>query len=220
MNKMKSFPLLLTAIVTLSALTSATKVYAGESEDNRGDKTVMLTAQLAGYGPSAASTMGLNLGYYVNPNAVILIEGMKNMYSDDLGQPEFNNIKFDSRDSSKGQSYGVHMKLFLGNSFYVRGGVDHREFSYRYNDAANGNSSGFDSTSLALSGAIGNQWQWTNFTMGCDWIGIVRPISTTFTNEYVTGASQATAQSKFREQRDLVRGREPILLRFYVGASF
>jgi hypothetical protein len=191
---------------------------AGESEDNRADKRFMVTGQLVGYGPSAASTIGANIGYYINPNFVVLVEGMKNIYPD---AEDFNSIKYDKRDSSEGGSYGAHLKFFLGNSFYVRGGVDQREFRYRYNDDTAGNSSGFDSKSLAVSASIGNQWQWENFTLGCDWLGIVRPITTTFTNEYVDQASAGSiARSKFQEQRDLVRGKEPIFLRFYLGASF
>jgi hypothetical protein len=208
----------LALVSALVLLTSPVKSSAGESEENRADKKLMVVGQLVGYGPSAASTIGANIGYFVSPNFVVLIEGMKNVYPDN---EDFNNIKYDKRDAYEGGSYGAHLKFFIGNSFYVRGGLDQREFNYRYNDSAAGNSSGFDSKSLAVSASIGNQWQWENFTMGCDWLGIVRPIVTNFSNEYVNQASVGSqARNKFQEQRDLVRGKEPLYLRFYLGASF
>lgn len=78
----------------------------------------------------------------------------------------------------------------------------------------------FEGNSLAASFTIGNQWQWENLSIGCDWIGLAVPLSYEVTRENVKVASAYSADDmKYDQQTYLNRGKLQ-LLRLYVGYSF
>jgi hypothetical protein len=69
---------------------------------------------------------------------------------------------------------------------------------------------------------IGNQWQFKNFTLGCDWVGVTLPLSKKYSNESVaTTGNLATEQQENEDAKEDLTERTQInLLRFYLGASF
>lgn len=61
---------------------------------------------------------------------------------------------------------------FFGNSFNILGSLywkDHSKF-----DRSNGHTYFFKDYGLGIR--VGNEWQWKNFTMGCDWFGLNRTL--------------------------------------------
>ena len=200
------------AALMTTILAGGVSAHAASSEESRQDKTILLAAQLTGLGPSDAGSQGLVAGFYLTPDLVLFAEVMKNSYT------SIYNSSVSGAEDRNGVSYGAHVKYFLGNSFYLRGGLDQRNSHYAYSDT--GGSSGFDAQSLAANFSIGNQWQWSVFTLGCDWIGLERPISTTYTGDYVNGTNQFQAQSNYNDRKSAVTGNQLNLLRFYLGVSF
>lgn len=186
----------------------------GTSESNRLGKTFSITGQLFGYGPNPALSQGVAAGYFINRNSMVLFEVTGNNQN-----TRFMGSSFETKTSS----VGVHFKQFFGNSFYARAGVDYRKVSHKYDiqsifsDSDFIYRSEFEGSSMAATILIGNQWQWSNFTLGCDWIGYVAPFSSTVTKEVVAGRSIEFHED---DKKRLLRDSIPQLLRFYLGASF
>jgi hypothetical protein len=70
----------------------------------------------------------------------------------------------------------VHAKLFRGNSFYGVLGVSGRERGPLATPMR-----GATREQALADFAIGNQWQWRHFTLGCDWVGVSVPFYTQVT---------------------------------------
>ena len=71
--------------------------------------------------------------------------------------------------------------------------------------------------------AIGNAWQWENFQIGCDWIGVHLPaiyLQKKYSNENV----DLTSADSVERRRNYFRNTATMLnvqgLRFYLGAAF
>jgi hypothetical protein len=192
-------------------------VYEGSSEFNRMNKTALAAVQVLGVGPLPVAAQGLIGGYYLKRNSILQAEYTSGTTSNGLSGYGLD---------LKAQTYGVHLKQFLSNSFYLKLGVDYRTASYRYNYTSLTGSQyneNYSFTSRSWSGAlaIGNQWQFENFTIGCDWIGYVAPFSSTVTDErYDSGVWQFQG-TYIRSDRDrLTTSQIAQGLRFYLGASF
>jgi hypothetical protein len=97
--------------------------------------------------------------FFVTPNNIIGLRAGKSHYDED----EFATTLFGKR--------------FYGNSFYTQIGISYLNSKF---DDYSGHSiskpnNGIVKRSYAgVSGniRIGNQWQWDNLTIGCDWVGV------------------------------------------------
>lgn len=163
----------------------------------------MLAAQLGGLGPfvetGIITSLGGVVGWYLEPDDILSLEIKKLTYfvSGDYGS---------TLDSTL---VGVHYKHFLGNSFYVKGGLDHHGFragSSRVSSSATRDYS--EGRLLAAVFAIGNQWQIGAFTIGCDWGGVMLPLSKTLSREDSPNTSSYGNSTTIE------------LVQFYLGASF
>ena len=72
------------------------------------------------------------------------------------------------RESYSSYSLGADYTSFVGNSFYSRAGLHYRAVK-RQNESLRTAEENYRDIHLRVS--IGNQWQWSNFTLGVDWIG-------------------------------------------------
>jgi hypothetical protein len=188
---------------------------------NRADKNFTFTGEVLGIGPSGVYGQGLNFGYFINSSTILSLEfnGGKNSTS--------HGYLFTWGDSlsQEGYSAGIHLKKFVSNSLYLKGGADHRSFKYKYiNDFWFSNDESqreFTGESTAVAFAIGNQWQMANFTLGCDWFGLELPVMSKVRNERFSANS--TDYDRRDNERDIERyitGLGYTALRFYLGASF
>lgn len=207
---------LLTAISAMGApaqnvtLVKKMSVLEDSSEHNRMGKNYLLTAQIAGSAVAPVPAAGINFGMYVSRNGIAQIE-----YSKGTLPYFFFNLN--------ASTLGANYKHFFGNSFYTKIGVDHRSISISdinlFGYTANQYGSN-EAQSLVGNFAIGNQWQWENFIMGCDWIGI-NPHLTTLKATYDTTGMSAKDKKDLDESWDkIAKVTSTQFLRFYLGASF
>lgn len=71
---------------------------------------------------------------------------------------------------------GAHTRFFLGNSFYLLGGLGYNTFAGGYGVTINSTKKEYllpmKASALSLNIGIGNMWKWdSGFTLGFDWIG-------------------------------------------------
>jgi hypothetical protein len=197
-------------------------VEADSSENNRMNKTYIFDAQLLGSGPNVISSQGLSAGYFLNRNMIVSIEAT-------TGTRDNDSFLFSTSSDSyniRGNSVGVHFKHFVGNSFYYRTGIDYRSLKYKYDytssfSPANNVHRSFDGKSFGVTFAIGNQWQFENFNIGCDWIGFTVPLSKSISNESVTSPSATYDNEQLADdEKTYIKNTSATLLRFYLGATF
>ncbi len=135
-----------------------TRTVVYESEMNREDAKYSIGVGMGfDYGAYGRS---YNLGYFLDRNNILNV----------------NMVNVDTERGSYSENYSANvisasLQHFTGNSFYVAGSVYGRSAKERQLD------NNFDLQNLSYKdmGAgikIGNQWQWQNFTLGCDWIGL------------------------------------------------
>jgi hypothetical protein len=186
---------------------------SGKSARNREGKSVLLTATPIGLGPVTLVSQGLSAGLYVNPDAIVQLDFLAN--ADD----DYDGSNYDT----KIRSLGLFFKQFLGNSFYIKPGFEYRWIHHSYNySGLNSESWGFKANTLGVSLAIGNQWQFRGFTMGCDWFGVSQTFTRDTTEEYYVNAPSSTyAQRQLEEDKDDYIDRVNFkFVHFYLGASF
>ncbi len=113
---------------------------------------------------------GLTGGYYFNPNSILELElfSSEDDSRDDVNNDyKYSNVNF--RQTTDAVS--ANWKYFTGNSFYIRPGIFYVDYQYKTEGYIFGNSD-ISRKDLGVSFGIGNQWQWENFTIGCEWIGL------------------------------------------------
>lgn len=185
------------------------RVVLDESMANREGKNYTLNAAITGLSFGAASA-GIEFGYFFDENTVLNVQAL-------TLESMFTEESESFYQDGKGSALNVSLKKFTGNSFYIKPGIYRR--SQRVVDSATWRFSGGESNVISrdasdfvdvgISFAIGNQWQWENFTLGCDWIGLSRSLSILESSDEGDGASLA--------QSDLNSGQ---LLNFYLGYTF
>jgi hypothetical protein len=179
------------------------------SVDHRVGKTVFLAVEPYGRLPSAG--FGGRIGYFITPDSLVGIN-----YS--TGSMEHNDAVFDST------LLELTYKRFFTNSIYMDAGIANEVVDVRYKviDTANSFARVESKASLKRSGFvlhIGNQWQFSNFTFGCDWLGHHLPV---FQDESFSPAAGGDIADEGRQKRAVQRATRSTLqfVRGYVGFSF
>lgn len=192
-----------------------TMVYRESSEANRISKKWTIVGQLFGAGSNGSAQQGVAAGYYIDRNSIVQLEAGS-------GSVNGNTFLFvDDKYELSGTAIGIHFKHFLSNSFYIKAGLDYRETDYSYRYAWSLNRIGFKGNSVNASVIIGNQWQWQNFTWGCDWIGYSLPLTSSVTSETNTDTSDPYYSWDLNEsEKKYLKNGFAQALRLYVGASF
>lgn len=193
------------------------QVFRDSSAFHRMNKSFSLNYIALGVGPSVSGSIGIDFGFYLDRNSLIDLEYIN-------GRPLYYSFLLNSDYDVKTNSFGIHYKQFMGNSFYFRVGGDYRTVDYSYVardffSNAVVTRDAFKGSSLTATFLIGNQWQWENFTLGCDWIGIAVPLTNQLDSESSTGSSPNYAY--LHDDEDLyLKKSTSTSLRFYLGASF
>lgn len=190
-------------------------IYEDSSEYNRIDKKYNFGVEVLGINSLGLLGSGAHVGYFINRNSMIIL---------DASSTSFNSSLF-SEYQYTGYTFGAHYKQFVGNSFYFRAGVDQRniemkvkskylltdDYSYR----------NFEVESTAASFVIGNQWQWSNFTLGCDWYGLTVPFRSSSKSEYLSANADDYDRKRIKDdENEFTKGTKVQGIRFYLGASF
>ncbi|WP_413290177.1 hypothetical protein [Bdellovibrio sp. HCB337] len=186
-------------------------VIEGSSEHKRINQDYMVTTQLLGFAVAPFFGLGLNLGMYLDRNDILQLEMASGVLPLIIANVRASVV-------------GVNWKHFYGNSFYTKLGVDHRSITVENLDYENGQftNSTVVGTANALTGniAIGNQWQWDSFTMGCDWIGFNPSVLTLESKYRTTNMDPDEARDLNREWKSVAKTNSYQFMRFYLGASF
>jgi hypothetical protein len=74
--------------------------------------------------------------------------------------------------------------------------------------------------SIGADIAVGNQWQWNQMTIGCDWIGLMVPFAVVNADYDRSGVTDIERQSIEVASRKLGLLMSFQVARVYVGASF
>ncbi|MFN8845508.1 MAG: hypothetical protein ACK5V3_12710 [Bdellovibrionales bacterium] len=211
--------------VVIESAPGTHSVLKGSSEYHRMGDKVNFNVNVGGLGPGYSRNQGLSTGIYLSDDSLILVD-----VTSGRGFASRSYTSSDGTTSISGEnevdhlSLGVHYKLFTGNSFYVRSGVDLMNIKYRYDyNSPFGNSynSRFDANVLFGQVAIGNQWQVDNLTIGCDWVGLAVPLVTQLDNKSIQGNFDNFDREDLNEDINLyTKISSLLLLRLYVGGSF
>lgn len=180
------------------------------SEANRLNKSYILAAQVAGFTVAPIPGFGAIAGYYFNRNSLIQIE-----YTTGTLPYLFFDFQADTAE--------INYKHFFGNSFYAKGGLAYRKLvlknvRFLFSDETTGEIGTVESLAAGL--AIGNQWQWKEFTLGCDWIGYMAPFSTIRKDYDNAGATGQDAKDLDDAWQKLADVGSLQFLRLYLGFSF
>ena len=178
------------------------------SEYHRMNKKILLTAQPIGFAVSPVPSLGINAGYYLGRNSVLQLE-----HSDGV----MNYVFFDIGATTTTLNY----KHFFGNSFYLKAGAGYRKIEIKNARLLFVDIKEVGSVeNVVAEVAIGNQWQWETFTLGCDWVGLMTPIST-ISKKYDKGSAKGQdavdLDNSWNRMANVTSGE---LLRLYLGASF
>jgi len=117
----------------------------------------------------------------------------------------------------------LRYKQFEYNSFYWRVGGGVRQYKVTTDlDAITGSdlvSTGVAS-SVGVDFAIGNHWQWENYSMGCDWIGFFQPVAGSYSYTKPNGAKDSSYTDAETDLKEMSKNGNVEFLRFYLGAAF
>lgn len=191
-------------------------------------KNIKFSGTITLLGLSGGAINGGDVGYFISPDLAIM--GRYEQASLNFSFLGIDIFKYSVK------SLGIYGKKFWGNSFYANLGIFHRVLESKIWDSVESKPISSTNTSVALESAqivqkasqqdieiaIGNQWQWDNFTLGCDWIGIMLPISKKIdVNERqisTDGGPYEKDTSKNPDSDPTFTGIR--LLAFYLGLSF
>jgi hypothetical protein len=184
------------------------KTISNDSASNRMDKKYSLNATILGLNFST-SALSAEASYFLNPTTTLGLQysSLMNTSRDDTNSDQEAKLW---EDDGVGSAITINAKKFLSNSFYAKAGLYYRtQKSVERTLTRNGvleEAEYGEYEDIGLSVSIGNQWQFKNFTLGADWIGISNSLSILDqegTKKYTTADLKSLSA-----------------LNFYVGASF
>ena len=136
-------------------------LFAASSSVSRETLKYQVNLPLTGFAHSLMFSSAIEFSYFLSKDQNI---GIK-------------YIEYDSpkvyEDTYRGEVLEIFYKKFNGNSFYVKPLVFYRNMDI---DEKEGTDYVFSDFGVGIS--IGNQWQWSNFTIGCDWVGVNSRLAT------------------------------------------
>jgi hypothetical protein len=187
-------------------------VVEDSSEYHRENKVASAVVEL-GFGAALTIGTGGAVGYYLTPNSLLELSYV-------AGSSDYLFIAIESALAE------LRWKKFWGNSFYTNLGLGYRDIGLKadldlFNDPGSKINRTLGAQSLGVNLALGNRWQWENFTIGCDWLGLFVPISSTGDSEIKDQNVEPGDKEKMEDLvEDLGKATSSQFLRFYLGVSF
>lgn len=186
------------------------------SANLRQEKTFSLTLSPVGI-INNLPTAGISAAWFVGSDHVLSLDYTRgfnpsgNVYSE-----IFSEIQ------AKIESWSLNYKYFMSNSLYVKSGINARKIEYaKFSVNVFGNWAGdtyaFSGESTSVDIGIGNQWQFSNFTIGVDWLNISTPAFSRLKSQALLGPYLA---KEFRDQKDAFLAKAVLSSSLYLGASF
>lgn len=223
--------------ILLSLVVASTNAFAVEtsvataghvsSQENRQNKKFIATGLIEAISDVALG--GVQGGFFFAPDTVLLLSASSGIQKRNTDYLDWTNEINENRATHA----GISVQQFLSNSFYVKGGVAYRYVDIRRSYATTvwgfgsptdpRSSYEFTGESTSATISVGNQWQWSYFTLGADWITIWAPVSSNIKSEKYSYAGSTTATTVNNDADDAQKKylKSPsVSASFYIGASF
>jgi hypothetical protein len=194
------------------------------SWDNRSGKKFSILGVTAGLSQFATGT-GVTFSWFISRNTQL-----------EAGyfEEEWNKIHYENSITRTSKFSTLRLKHFVRNSFYFTGGGGTRELYYEHNVPSSSSEAPIPrasyrfvqkETQLIVDLAVGNQWQFKGFTIGCDWLGISLPRKTLSQSIQIEGTPPVDTGNGDMRYNDkalfrIINGTEWWLTRAYIGWSF
>lgn len=190
----------------------------GKYEKFRTGKQFMALGNIIGIGPQFTSGAGASIGYYVDSNSILFLDVA-------YTQKDSRTEQTDTGTLLNMWSAGVHLKQFVGNSFFVKFGIDHRDVFFNYESRNNfrevESAQRFRGTTTVAAFAIGNQWQLKHFTFGFDWGTFLIPLFYQLNDRAFLGPMGPYTRSDLAKEEDrYLKSYGFQALRVYFGGSW
>lgn len=134
------------------------------SKQNRENQNIQLL-----FGPGYEHSFmgaGFKLGYYFNSDSIVEISWFDGSEIEEERKSIYDDIE-------TVYIYSIGIKVFTGNSLYLKPGLFYGTYrsDYQFNFFDLEKNS-YQRKDIGGSIAIGNQWQWKRLTFGIEWLGI------------------------------------------------
>ncbi|WP_413294509.1 hypothetical protein ACLSU7_05250 [Bdellovibrio sp. HCB185ZH] len=186
-------------------------IVEGSSEHNRMGKVQEIFVTPVAMGPVPGVNAGFGFAKYITRNDAVVVT--------------FSTLTKGSTCSGaltcsdSGFAVEINYRRFITNSFYFGTGLNQRSVHSEGTDEWAGNEFSFDGTTTALGFVIGNQWQWQNFMLGCDWVGVNIPLITNVSN--VKNINNGSSIHDYESSKSsLVTNTTAMGLRLHIGYTF
>ena len=203
----------------LLCASTQTLAEGGDSAKNRSDKHALIMWEVPlTYTPRLGPGLGMIAGLFWSDNGIIEGYYNKTSYSEYFGALFDTSTKLETDEVV----YGARLKQFFGNSFHMDVGVEKKAYRslYRVVGDTDNRHVDYSVTATGPTFAIGHQWQWSYFTLGCDWLRVFKPTKYERTTLSVGKDIDAAKQT---ETDDMIRSRTNALdmsIRMYLGLAF
>jgi hypothetical protein len=205
-------------------LESAEPSNDGDSATNRQGKFYGLHINIAGSEGGLGYSQGVIFSKFLNHDKLLELNlAISNGYED---------IGFNQKHAVY-RYYAARYTQFLSNSLYLTGGIAYRYFHGQVStrlDASNAIEPSsriqFYQTKKEDAGidiALGNRWQWNEFSLGFDWFGLYAPqltISDSRQRDVIPNSADRDQSNRAVRSMDLIRQVGFQTTRLYVGATF
>jgi hypothetical protein len=185
-------------ILSLIYILSSTQVLAQENEQSVKEVTVeqnTTKTQKRSLGPRSlrkssyenrmdkSATIAVGIGYEMLEfgqflNADIFLDAdtlisLRASYADDK-YDRYNDDSYIYRDRDTQFTTSVQLKQFVSNSFYLKAGIFYRDLKEEKTRPSlfSSDTGTYRLKDMGLTFSLGNQWNFSKFTLGCDWFGI------------------------------------------------
>ncbi len=172
------------------------------SEDNRKEKSFAMAGRLGAMGPSSAG-FGIEAYKLIDGNMQIggtLMSGSGSSASDI--QAKSKNFSFVSKADITSTLVAAQARWFFSNSFEggALAGIATNKIDYEIGYSSQPVAGTVKSTSVVAGGFIGNHWTFdSGFTIGCDWVGFMVPLASSFSESSTTSSSASADDIQLRD---------------------
>lgn len=167
-------------VLALTITLLASTAFAKNSEEEREDKKYFVTLAPLGLEFETRSA-SIDAGIYLDSNSTLslqytqlLVASSTTLIGDSDDRSDESQELWD--DAGKGFALSINYKKFVTRTFYLRPSIYYRSqkivisTSESFGSLVDSEAGSIHDSGLSFR--IGNQWQWSKLTIGCDWVGV------------------------------------------------